>query len=194
MSVNANSFLTLDEVKIWLGVEKETQDERAIIEQIINGVTEAVEGEIRRPVKARARTERQHGPGSRRLWLDVRPMSNVTLLRLLNYDGTVYRTFSPADYYIDGQTGVVFLFRETFPVGMYNVEVTYDAGWPAASIPESLKLACQLWMRKIWKDRETERDEIASITVNGTTTTHVIGPMPPAVKSMLAPFRVAAQA
>jgi hypothetical protein len=192
VSLGANAFLTLDEVKVWLGKQQETQDERALIEQLINGLTEAIEKEIRRPVKARARTERHHGPGSRRLWLDVRPAASVTVLRLLNYDGTVYRTFATTDYYLDGETGSVFLFKETFPLAMYNVEVTYTAGW--STVPESLKLAAQLWIRKLWKDRDTERDEIASISVNGTTTTHVVGPMPPTVKSLLAPFRLAAGA
>lgn len=159
---------------------------------VANGVTEAVESYLRRPVVARERTDHLDGTDGQDLNLLLYPTASLTSLSLLYTDGTVRLTWDPADYLLVPEVGRVHLWRQVFPLGVLNIKAVHSPGWTAGTVPDDISLAARFWANKLYKEWQggAANDEIQSQNFDGQTTTFFVGPMPKKVEGMLKPHRL----
>lgn len=190
MALLAHALLTMDEATQALRLESAlTYDQQARLEAIINGVTTGVEQVLRRPIVARNRTEWRDGASTEHITTLHRPIVSVSALE--SWD-TTYNTmvlaFQASQYMVDQARGRVTLRNEVFPRGYHNVKVTYSAGW--ATAPEDVKLEAATMVARIWRDWDTRREEIESVTLAGQSTVLLSTSLTRRVRERLAHYRL----
>ena len=165
-----------------------TTDETLMLHAFVNGVTEACEGFTRRPIVARQFTETSHGRGSSKLFLKRRPVTTLTSLRALDALGNTLQAFVASDYFLDTAAGIVGLRVLSFPPGQYNIEAVYTAGW--AAVPADIKASGLQWITRLYRDWKTDRQPIASQSVQGTSTVYLNEHMPKFMEKTLERYRL----
>jgi hypothetical protein len=150
-------------------------------------VTVDFEKKAGRQIKARDLTEFHDGTGLDYLLLNQWPVVSVSMIRSLNYDGTVYHTYDvgAADIHV-GPTGKLILRagQNWFARGYSNTEVTYKPGW--ATIPDDVKGAALEWVADRFRNWQNRRDPIKSVTTaGGQSTTYFDDAIPKRVRLVL---------
>jgi len=188
------NIVTVEQLMEWMvftsGVQAREVD---ALTSVANGVTQAVESYLRRPVVARARTDYLDGTDSSEISLLLYPTASVTSLSLLyTTDGTVRLTWDPADYNLDAEVGRVHLWRQVFPAGRKNIKAVHSPGWAVDAVPADIQLAARFWANKLYKQWQggAADDEIQSQSFEGQSTTFFVGPMPKKVEGLLKPHRL----
>lgn len=125
MAVSEYALTTLANVKATLHIT--TSDDDALIENLINRISGAIEAYCKRKLKARDLTEKYDGDGTSTLYLKQYPVNSVASL-IIN-DGEV----DSSDYVVYKTIGKLQLKSSVFPPGLQNIEVTYNAGFESGS-------------------------------------------------------------
>jgi hypothetical protein len=154
-----------------LGLIDSSQD--ALIQLLINAVSEAMSHEIRRPVHYRAGiVERVPGFGGCRLRVSGRPILSIASIDLLDIDGTVIETYASDSYEIedsDGLLGMIyrpagwpdtarqnagFTLKPMPGTERSSIQVTYTAGWITPFQANALEHGTSLGTRTLPYDLE----------------------------------------
>lgn len=189
MALSDHALTTVQAVKDHLAGKVTVPTEHdAMLEVIVNAVSEEIEGDCGRHFETAARTETYSGRGDYRLRLKNRPVTAVTSVKV----GTVTVT----DYTTESESGI--LVRKdgdkigTWPLGVRNIEVTYTAGYvlPKAASGRTLPWAVELAALLLAAAEYTLRDKagLRGETFEGLTLT--FDRWPENVRRLLAPYRV----
>ena len=154
---------TLAEFKERVTIEGSAHD--ALIENLIDQVSQEIEQILGRFLGNQTHTEYYDGHGSHRLYLREGPLNAVTTLELIEYSGTTSRVETPttieeADYLIGGLRGEgnlgrgwIEMIAGVFLRGTRNYKIVYVAGW--TTMPEDLVSYALDWAVAAYKGRET---------------------------------------
>ena len=188
------NIISVANLRDWIGFPATgpTAREVAALEAIANGVTDATEKYLGRPVVGRTRTEYLDGSGGRELALQYSPVVSITTLQsLTGHDATVYETFVAGDYLLDSEVGRVMLWSKGFPTGRKNIKVVYIPGWTLATVPANIVLGLRLWGLQLFKawNGGAAQEEIVSQSLDGQTTVFRVDVMPKKVEGILKPYR-----
>lgn len=143
MALNSNVFVTLANVKLYLGISTTTDDE--LLEILINQATDTVEAYLGLTVLLTTYTNEVYdGGGTNELFLKNYPVDTTSVT--LQYRNTTvtnndsWSTVTTTDYFIYGGEG--YIWKNTPFIDLpQHYRATYDAGWASGSVPDDLKLA-----------------------------------------------------
>ncbi|MBW1666718.1 MAG: phage head-tail connector protein [Deltaproteobacteria bacterium] len=147
MAVDSDALTSLDNVKEFLGISGNTDD--ALLENLIDRVTDLFESYCDRKFKAADYTEYHDGKGSDKLFPDQFPINSVASI----HDDTDWTwgsdTLIDSDDYriVDG--AYIQCKSDTFTDDVQNVKVVYNAGYD--SIPEDLEQAAIMQVAWLYK-------------------------------------------
>lgn len=138
----ATPFITLEEAKSFLdGGSNSYSGNDTMLELLLNGVCEAVEEYIRRPVVARSITDTRSGTGAAHIFL--RP--TIFSVASVSEDGTALES---TGYTFDPEAGYIIRLCAAYTAGTWckgtrNITITYTAGVAedVASVPPNIKVA-----------------------------------------------------
>ena len=102
--------------------------------------------------------------------------------------GNTQQAFIASDYFLDAAASIVGLRVLSFPPGQYNIEAVYTAGW--VETPADMKTAALQWIARLYKDWKSDREPIASQSVQGVSTAYLNEAMPKFVQSVLTRYRL----
>ena len=97
------------------------------------------------------------GDGSAELWLRDYPVTSISVVINIDFDGD--QVFDgddedAQDYVVYPEKGLIY-HRLHFPVGHRNIKVTLDKGFADTDMPEDLKLVCKMEVKYLytrWKE------------------------------------------
>jgi hypothetical protein len=96
------------------------------------------------------------------------------------------------NYYFNPDTGELTLFNQRlrFIDGTQSIKVTYTAGYPLASMPSDIQMACKLLAAYVYRNMYSQwKIGVASETIGTKTTTFDKAEMPKEVVGILRPYR-----
>ena len=134
------ALLTLDDLKVELGLEDASEDRRA--QSILTGVLSALDEGTNRTWEKGARTEYYNArAGQDRIFLKNRPVDSALSFAL--YDDPDWQwpasTLIPAaDYRVDYEKGIVY-YGAWFSEGKQSVKVIYTAGYSSTTLPSKVR-------------------------------------------------------
>lgn len=168
MAVVAHALTTLASVKLYLGIT--VADNDALLEQLIDEVTEWVEGQLGgRRIKETAYVDEEHDGGEQDIFLNNWPIAGnpalVGSFRTGPISSPTFQDFNENDFVIYNGSGFVHFFGktpggETIGVvgptskGSLNLRFTYTAGF--ATIPDDLELLANQLVATIFQKRNSQ--------------------------------------
>lgn len=196
MSVDANAWCTLDQVRAQLHISISDADCNSLLTHLINVGYKRLEKYIGRQAKAKEYTEYISGDDSGKLVLTYWPVISVTSvhvdeLREFGSDTLV----DPANYYIDfdpdSSIGTIEIFKydgsnpSWFTSGIRNVKVIYSAGWN--SVPADLVQSLIAFVS--WHFRRSGTEATRQQSIGGFSKSYEDDDLPPHIRSWLAPYK-----
>lgn len=132
------ALVTDEQILDFLGIDDDAE-EVEIIKQILNSVEKDVQNYIDRTLEVGTYKEYYDGSGSRNLFLNNKPITVMTKLRIYNdrYRDS-YDDVDSEDYLVYEDEGRLYAFNG-FPLGKQNIYVEYNAGYDP--IPNDIKFA-----------------------------------------------------
>lgn len=142
MSLLSNALVTVEEAELYLALEPDQDIEK--LERLINGISGQFERETTRKLKRQEITRHPlDGTGCDTIRLPWTPLFTVREIIQLHRDGStdwaITNTESPeqlanSEFTVNPNTGVLRLYGRTFQYGTDNVLVSWDPGYPSASL------------------------------------------------------------
>ncbi len=131
-----SSLISTSFVKQMMGLPGSSEDKKIL--EMIQWVTSKAESICKRKLTNVERTVQLDGNGRDIVILPVIPVTEVASLWI-----DADREFDDeyTDYYLNSETGIIYLKRVT-PMVPGSVKVTYTAGYTTATIPSDMKMAC----------------------------------------------------
>ena len=192
MPVSAYAIVTLEDAKDYLNITSSADD--LAIERLVNAASVFCDKETGRDLFSRTYTDQVYsGTGSALLRLRQFPVTSVTEVNFLTGGPPdVWTAQSLVTYPVTilPETGSdTIMFRNlSFPKGAANVQVTYVAGYTAATMPDGIKEACLQAIAYLWKKKDTLRAGIASQSFQGQTTSYILDLKKAVDMSLLDPY------
>lgn len=152
------TLITLAQVKEMRGIGTTTDD--TLLTNIITRVDKAVKEICKRDFEATTYTEKRNGNGLSILFTNQYPINSITSLTQIDKDSVVTYTWASTDYIYESGQGLIQLRNGTFPQGLQNIKVVYNAGF--STIPVDLQQACIEYAGWIFENRAKERVGIIS--------------------------------
>lgn len=179
MAVVAHALTTLAKVKSYLGITDTDND--ALLEELIDNVTEWVEGQLGgRRIKLRSYVDEEHDGGDNDIFLNNWPIAPSPALTGEFRTGPIstptFVAFDANDFIVYNNAGFVHFFART-PGGetigipgttnkaSLNLRFTYDAGF--ATIPDDLELLAKQLVATLFQKRNAQG--IKKETVEGSS-------------------------
>ena len=190
--LSAYALLELDEAKSAINAGTNfTQDEE--LTMYINGVTDFIENYCNRKIVVRAYVEVFDGDGTNRYFTRNIPIltgGSYTISVVYNEDSDVVPAASVLK---NTETGEVYLDDSyAFETGFQNCSVTYSAGF--ATIPGSIKTAASIIISHLWRVRDKQAENMATISIEGQAITLKPEAIPGEALAMLQRYRRASYA
>jgi len=178
------ALLTVDELKVDLGVPPTEDQFDSIIQVAINAASRWVETRTCRPIVARTHTDAAlNGTGTPDIW--VKPIV-IAVTEAANNELTV--TLSDID--IDTGTGRLHLTDGSVWVkGCGTVVLTYRHGWERDDLPQELVLAARLLANKFYNDIVDHRVGVTAKTKAEESISYEKG-IPQIVTMLVDPYRL----
>lgn len=144
-------YVTLEEVKQWLGIENSDTSKDLILGIYIGGISELLDGMIGRDIFANDYTEKYKGTNSNSLVLRNYPINSVAAVQCV-VDGEAVEELTEDDYEISSKSGILYKDTPWLIAGSSNlmssrinfpkrhIKVTYNAGY--TETPADLKMIC----------------------------------------------------
>lgn len=184
----STTLTTLAALKIYLGITD--SDEDAILDDLIDAVSEWIESFCGRKFASATVTEYHDGYGDARVVLKRRPVDSITSVHDdLDRDYEAAELVDADDYTFYPESGILQHVNGTFQDGIRNVKVVYVAGY--ATIPDDLALACRMLCAEIYNRAEQGADGIALERVGEYSANYVLmmKEMGRQVKAILSRYR-----
>lgn len=181
------NLTTLTKVKNYLGISG--TDEDTLLNELISGASGAIENFCNRILGEATYTEHHDGRGKSSVVLKQFPVVSVTSVHDdIDRDFEVGDLVDADNYIVDMVAGMVMLkSNATFADGILNVKVVYRAGY--STIPESVDLACQIWVAAFYNRLKDGADGFASENIGGIAQAFLNISMPENVKALILPYR-----
>ena len=128
--------ITLAQIK---AVDNFPASEDAFITTLVSSVTTFVEDYLKRSFEVTDYIEKRNGNGLSMLFTNQYPINSITSLTQIDKDNVVTYTWANTDYIFEGGQGRVQLRSGTFPQGLQNIKIVYNAGF--ATLPKDLEQA-----------------------------------------------------
>jgi uncharacterized phiE125 gp8 family phage protein len=174
MPLATNALTTLAAVKSYLKII--IPDEDALLEDLINSSSSAIESYCKRKFKEQTFNEEYDGNGRNGLYLHQYPVKSVNSVAI---NGSVLPI---SDYKVNKNSGKLIRNGSIWPSGEINITVDYTAGY--SEIPLDLDLACRHLIMSYYKS------DIASFS-NTFQEGIVFRPeaLPAQVKALVSPYK-----
>lgn len=188
MALLSYSFLTIDEVQRHLRVPAPSTDELATMEMFTDAIVDRFEQEIGRQIVARPITEMLDGNGTLAIQPSRFPIQSVTALVAIDTFGATIYTYDHTTVSISEWGRVMLSGGVGLLPGQANIRITYSQGF--ATVPADLKAAALQWIARLYRDWKTDREPIASQSVQGVSTAYLNEAMPKFVQGVLARYAI----
>lgn len=173
MADHAYAIVTTDEFKTWMGIT--VNDHNAIIELIVNSVTDWIESYCDRRIKARSGdiTETWNGDGTITYYVEHPPINgDITSLTVENHPG-----IDPTDtneVRVESAIGKITLLMDTFGSEWpQNCEIEYNGGY--TTVPSDIVGVARKLIKLTYIMRDGNRELIKSTSnsVTGETVNYI---------------------
>jgi uncharacterized phiE125 gp8 family phage protein len=176
---------TLPNAKQWLNVDPGNLNADVLLTRLITAASAWIEAYLGRTIGINSYSQAFNGRGSGAQTL-VLPQYPITTVTAVSVDG-VPVTYSPGllTSGFDYDQYCVYLAGYEFTKGLRNVSVSWQAGY--SSVPFDIEQACIHLIAS--RFRERDRIDETSKNIQGMVVSFRITDLPPAVASMLQPYR-----
>ena len=150
------------EILDFLGIDDDAE-EVEIIKQILNSVERDVQSYIDRNLEVSTYKEYYDGTGSRNLFLNNKPITVFTKLRV--YDSRYrdnYTDIDEDDYLVYEDEGRLYAFNG-FPLGKQNIYVEYNSGYDP--IPSDIKFAIKRIVKEMYRQHTENSEGLTSFSL-----------------------------
>lgn len=188
----ARPLVTLDRIKQDPAADR---IEDASLRTLISGASTLIEQHCNRTFYLQRVEEGFNGNEDQKLFLSCTPLDSIEAVKFVDYDRVTY-TYTSGVLLWDNQTGEIQLSSladyTTFPRGFQNVEIDYYGGYE--TIPEDLQEACCQVALHLGSLGSTSNDLALGAETPGDyshgyrSVANAYGPIPPAVRQMLASY------
>ena len=191
MAVSEYALCTLVQVKQHL--KKSGTDDDALLEELINAASAAIESKCRRQFRERTYTDERHDGNGRSNVVFLRHRPIVSVDSLYDDPGRTFEAISlidPADYEVFGGEGYIVRVGVPFSVGVRNIKITYNAGSAEApaDIVEGAVLLTMDYFQQSTPGGGHQGIKSEALPQGQGTRTLEHGPMPQRVLALLAPY------
>lgn len=195
VTASTTALITLDEAKIFLSLALDYNKEDALIQDLINGVSESVVKYMGRDLISTAHTELRDGNGRNTMWLLNWPIIDSTVsgtdpVLYIDDDGDDTWDLASTTYSItlkwDKTTGEVWLKdKDVFPKGRRNLKFVYTAGYSAnTAIPADIKLAVKKLVGIYREEMSGGKLGVRSVSIANEATTYDFGTWPADIRAI----------
>ena len=156
------ALVTDEQILDFLGIDDDAE-EVEIIKQILNSVEKDVQNYIDRTLEVGTYKEYYDGSGSRNLFLNNKPITVMTKLRV--YDSRYrdnYTDIDEDDYLVYEDEGRLYAFNG-FPLGKQNIYVEYNAGYDP--IPNDIKFAIKRIVKEMYRQHTENSEGLTSFSL-----------------------------
>lgn len=148
MTLNANALITLEDFKLYAGIDAADSKNDALYELIINSVSQRFDTEANRIFKSAVYTNAYlDGTGTEYLYLPNYPI--IGTITITENDETL-TVGDDYDYLLIADRGLLWRIG-VWALGSQNIKVTYTGGYTATTMPGDLMLACLKQCAKEWR-------------------------------------------
>lgn len=155
MSLNANALITLEDFKLYAGIDAAVSSADALYELIINSISTRFDTETGRALKSAVYTDLYlDGNGEQDLDLPNYPITAVASV----YEDDVLLTVGASyDYLFTAGSilavnGILRRVNAVWSLGSQNIKLTFTGGY--TTVPDDLKLACFKQCAKEWQTQK----------------------------------------
>ena len=179
---------TREELKRYLGIDAGETGPDALLDQLLEYASERIESHCGRRFASEELTEYHDGPGTSRLVLDRRPVTDLSAAYVDADRDFGASTVIPAEELVlYPEAGLLVRAGSPFPRGARNVKVVYTAGY--TSLPDDLAAACVKLAAAWYAHSQAGADGIRRETLGEYRAEYAGAPLPADVESALAPYR-----
>lgn len=156
------ALVTDEQILDFLGIDDDAE-EVEIIKQILNSVEKDVQNYIDRTLEVGTYKEYYDGSGSRNLFLNNKPITVMTKLRIYNdrYRDS-YDDVDSEDYLVYEDEGRLYAFNG-FPLGKQNIYVEYNSGYDP--IPSDIKFAIKRIVKEMYRQHTENSEGLTSFSL-----------------------------
>jgi uncharacterized phiE125 gp8 family phage protein len=190
-ATKTTTLFSLDAVKSYLTVKSANTDQDAILVRIADGVSERIEQLTQRAFVTRLITETLDGNGRSSIRFNTFPIQTISQLRTRTDLSFSFALVDPANYVLEGRTGIVHLKADVFPLGPLTVEGQINAGFGAQdgqTLPADVYQAGLDWVKFVY-DRKAAGLVLAGSANMGNMSIALIPEPPKDVLSALQPWK-----
>lgn len=162
MALSDNALITLPELKRYLGIKDAETGKDDLLIDCINEASDMINDHCNRPLKSADYVHYLNGQGGDTLSLPYYPVTEVTEIKTIAYDGSEDALLSGSDtvsntVVLDDSS--LFLRKGYyFPRGRKNIKVSYSAGYE--DIPNDVKKVCKEVAAMIYKESKGGEDKL----------------------------------
>lgn len=144
MALHSYAFITLDEIKDYLGITGSTHD--TLLTALANAATDFIEKYTQRRITTQTVSNELHsGDQSTKILVKHYPIDSEETITLEEADEPIsntdnWTTISSEKYFIDHTKGIITT-NFNLTKGINNYRVSYTSGWSAANIPYDIRWA-----------------------------------------------------
>lgn len=167
------ALCTLDEVKLYLGIDKPASDE--LLTMLIDNASAFIENYTNRTFAITEYTEVKDGTGGAKMPVYYAPITELKSVKINDLAQTGYKNTESLVWFINGNL---------FASGTMNVELIYDAGF--ATVPNDVKQACI--DLTAYKFKQKDRIGLQTKTLAGEVVSFEMRDIREDTKNKLAPY------
>lgn len=158
------SFVTLNEVKLWLSIDSANTNNDTLLTSLISSASSWVENWVNRTLSSATYSERYNGTGNYSMMVKNYPITAISSMTVNGVAVSASDGIS-VGYLFDNNT--IIMIGNKISKGIQNVTVSYTAGY--TTIPQDIK---QVVIELVgYKFKEMTRIGLESKTISGEVTT-----------------------
>ncbi len=162
MELNSNALVSWEFVRDYSGKFQEAQKDKVV--SLINWISSKAETIAQREIISKERVLDMCGNGGPRIYLPVTPISDVDSIIIDNDHSFIIDPLDELEYYIDSKSGIITRYNYHWPIGFYNIRVTYTAGWTIENMPADIQKACLEAINVAWNRQNDNSYGVTSRT------------------------------
>lgn len=186
--LHADVFLSLEEVRDFLGLEVGSQDRE--LTNALNRVTSDLQGKTGRKIKSQVITnEKYTGSGNARLVTKQAPIVSVQSLKL-DPNGVALIEGADQEFVVeDADAGIIALVGGYFSKWPGATVLSYTAGYSSSTLPDELRQSVLEGVAFRYYERENKRWGIKTVDLQTNTATIITGEYPDHVLATWSRYR-----
>ncbi|OFV83298.1 MAG: hypothetical protein A2W26_04270 [Acidobacteria bacterium RBG_16_64_8] len=171
------AFVTIEQLRAICRVDAEDDSQDDWLERLTAAVTDYLERRLAKRIKKRedAYVETWSGEGGTVHKLKYAPVESIDDIEEIVVEDAATIDVTDDDQVRLESTDIaarVHLLEQTFWRGVLNCSCTYNPGWEA--VPSDLVEACLLAIKLLWQQKDTNRELVTAVTVQGQTTHYAL--------------------